>query len=156
MSNHMVTKLAMLMIVGLALIGCRSPEAKNNSSLAAVEITGYNVAEVREATRAVMRSHDYTEAEIHDFDMVFEKPASRRDTAAFGSLMVDELWERVQMRIRRKPSGSVFLACEVYMVENKGEGMFESERQLAALRNARYQGLLDEVKTRLGRQPVAP
>jgi hypothetical protein len=144
-----MNRIIILLAMGAVLAGCKSPEAANSGSMAAVEISGHSGVAVREMARAVMRANNYAEAAVQDFDMVFERPASKRDTAAFGSLAHGAVWERVKMRIRQRPSGPIMLACDAFIVENKGEGMFETERRLAVMRQARYQDMLNEVKTRL-------
>lgn len=148
-----MNKFLLLACLPILLAGCQTNQG-GGTGLAAVEITGRNIHDVVDATRTVMRSNNYTEAAAKDGRLVFEKPASARDTAAFGSLMHDAVWERVKILVTKKPSGSVLIDCEVFMVEDKDKGMFEEERRIGVMRRARYQSLLGEIKAKLN--PPAP
>jgi len=143
---------ALVWILVLLAGGCQTNQG-GGTGLAAVEITGHTIRDIVVATRSVMRTHNYVEAPITDGKLIFEKPASARDTAAFGSLMHGEVWERVKMRVANQPNGSVQIDCEVFMVEDKGHRAMEEERRIGVMRQGRYRSLLGEIKAQLEPPP---
>jgi hypothetical protein len=142
-------KYLFLVTAAFLLAGCQSPKGVYPTGLVYLDIAGRTHVEVRDATRAVLRENGYTEVSVFDYDMVFEKAASKGDTRMYGSIAPEQGWERVYLRIRQKPDGIILLDCDAFLVENRGEGLFERERALGVTRKGRYRELLEQVQNRL-------
>jgi hypothetical protein len=147
-----------LFITLLVAAGCQAPRDVYPTGLVHVEFTGPTPDQIREVTRAVMRENGYTEASVFHYDMVFERRASKGDTRMYGSIAPEQGWERVYLRIRRKLDGTLLLDCDAFLVEYRGEDMYETEQAFGFSRRGRYRELLEQVQQQLmpAAKPIEP
>ena len=141
---------ALTLLCGLGVTGCRSVGKPASASFASVEISGRTPEQIRDASVAVFREAGYTIVTTTTTDLVAEKEGTQANKLAHGDWVSGgSVWVRVKATIVPLSAGQHRLQCNASMVRGKGDSFFEEEVKLSNLRGRPYQNLLDEVAKRL-------
>lgn len=143
--------LGLVLLAGV-LAGCKTNDTAHTGNQASVIITGHTKEEIQQTTIAVFKSDGYTQVA----DLVFEKEGSKWDTVTYGSLGSKSVWIKIRVSLTSKGEGRNALGCDVYAVDNHGEGFMESERKLAFAKGDECKEILDQIKQRLSLSPPKP
>jgi len=162
-------------LVGLLMAGCAGPGGSSNASgggaiadeevppvpglvlskesqdlargtLSAVEITGHGRATIEETVNSVFVAAGFEVSPAGK--LVFERPGSRADRAAYGTWFEQDVRIRMRVEILNQGRGRHLVLCRSYVVRGSG-GSTEDEQKLARRRVREYEGLLTEVASRL-------
>lgn len=156
---------ALVTVLLIALAGCRSPEpasapetgdatvSKANQHLArgsleAVEIRSQDRETIRETVESVFTSAGLTVAARTLEEVVFERPASRRERAAYGTWHGDEVRVRLRVELVELGFESYLVRSHSFIIRDAG-GFSQDEQPLSRARVRDYSHLLNEVATRL-------
>ena len=108
---------------------------------------------LRDVSVEVFLGDDYTLIEESPGRLVFERPAGRFQDLGYGGLASDGVTERIVIDINDKGNGKLFsLSCNAYMVENKGQGMFEDQTKVLKAFGRQYQRMLRRIKRKISKQ----
>ena len=87
--------------------------------------------------------------------MIFDKQATTTQNVVRGGWQTG-LWDRVQTRLARRGANDDFvLSADAYRVISKDDAVLEEERKMGFAVQAKYQKLLEKVKTLLDPLPEA-
>jgi hypothetical protein len=137
---------ALVIVSILVFSGCRS--SSGSSGFASVEIRGHTTDEIRQTAVAVFREDGYALSSANGSRLVFERNGSSLNRMAYGSYGNDVML-RVRLETEWVTAGSYRLNCEAWMVRHAGDRILEDEQELARVRRAPFQKLLDETARRL-------
>lgn len=115
-------------------------------TLSAVEITGHGRATIEETVNSVFLEAGFEVSPAGK--LVFERPGSRADRAAYGTWFEQDVRIRMRVEILNLGRGQHLVMCRSYIVRGSG-GSTEDEQKLARRRVREYEGLLTEVASRL-------
>lgn len=140
-----------LLIFGLAgVVGCQSARQPGSMSHAFVQIQNHSLAEIQEATTAVLHEAGYALTLSTSDEMVFDRLGSRWDAFKWGGWITGQgVTMRVKVRVSEPPTGGCLLQANAYAVQDADDPLFESESRNVLLNRRPYQKLLDEVAKRL-------
>jgi hypothetical protein len=116
--------------------------------LAAVEIRGQNRVTIQETVESVFTGAGLSLMRRTQDEIVFERHATRSETAAYGSWFDGEARTRLKVEFMSQNGGVFFLRCRSYIAREAGTPA-EDEQPLARRRVRDYEGLLYEVANRL-------
>jgi len=134
-------------VVGLS--GCQTTDQADTGALASVAVPGHTVAAIQRATTKVFASNGYQQAD----PLVFGKPGTAWDTAAYGGWSTGSIWIKVRVYIVAPKTGDCTLSCNAYMVTDRNQPGMEQEQKLSHSRRSECKKILDQVKTLLDSQP---
>ena len=117
-------------------------------ALSAVEIHGQKLVTVQETVESVFTAAGLTLGKRAPDQMVFERPASRQQTAAYGSWFGGQAKVRLKVDFMPQGNGVMFLRCRSFIAREAGT-MSEDEQPLARRHVKEYEPLLSEVANRL-------
>jgi hypothetical protein len=135
-------------LAAVAATGCRSAATQEPLRFASVVIHGQPHERVRDVTAEVFLEHGYRVARNGWADLIFEREGSTMNNLAYGTLMSGRVWVRVKASVVDNSPGTCRLACEAFVLQNRGEAL-EEEIRITKIHNRPYQELLDEVAKRL-------
>jgi hypothetical protein len=146
--------LASLALATLLLSGCSTPpKGAGAGKYAAVELHGFSRASIDLATEQVMEEAGYKLDRRTPDGMIFDKQATSTQNLVWGGWQTG-LWDRVQTRLSRRGEGDDFvLSADAYRVISKDDAVLEEERKMGFAVQAKYQKLLEKVKTLLDPLP---
>ena len=150
---HQKTSHRLLSCLGLAcliLSGCSTPpKGAGAGKYAAVELHGFSRASIDLATEQVMEEAGYKLDRRTPDGMIFDKQATTTQNVVWGGWQTG-LWDRVQTRLARRGENDDFvLSADAYRVISKDDAVLEEERKMGFAVQAKYQKLLEKVKTLL-------
>lgn len=134
--------------IGLAFLaaGCASPAKKVGSNrVAAVLIKDASKETIRSSVDAVFTKHGFEPGGDDDKDLVFEKKASGMNSFVYGDWSSGPVWARVRLFLTPRAVDETLLDCDIFMVQEPEDPLFQKERQVKA-KKSELQKLLDEVK----------
>jgi hypothetical protein len=134
-----------LLVLVCALVGCKTTDTAGNGSLASVVINGSTAEEVRQTTIAVFGWNGYSQVS----DLTFERKGTKWEKLTYGSLGAEEVWIQIRVQLATKAELWQVLSCDVYVVENRGDSIMESERKLQFAKADECKKILDQIKRRL-------
>lgn len=142
--------LALLSLSTLLLSGCSTPpKGAGAGKYSAVELHGFSRASIDLATEQVMEEAGYRLDRRTPDGMIFDKQATSTQNLVWGGWQTG-LWDRVQTRLARRGEGDDFiLSADAYRVVSKDDAVLEEERKMGFAVQAKYQKLLEKVKTLL-------
>ncbi len=117
-------------------------------SLAAVVIRGQPRATVCDTLDAVFVAAGFRRGKAKGEQLVFERPASRGQRAAYGNWMGGEVLVRMRIDLQLQGKDEFFVTCRSFVVR-EGGSLGEDEQPLARTRMREFRPLLDEVANRL-------
>ena len=117
-------------------------------SLSAVKIAGHPRQTVRDTVDSVFTEAGFRRGKSSGDQLVFERPASRGQRAAYGNWMGDEVIVRLKVDLVLQGRDLYFVTCRCFVVR-EGGSMAEDEQALARRRMREFQPLLEEVSKRL-------
>ena len=135
--------------------GCRSTHVPESNRAAAVILTNHPSKAITAATVAVFKSHAYERARPSGNELVFQKPGTLANSFWFGDWYSGPVWRRVRVYQRELDPARTLLDCDVYMVQQAEDPLFQKGRKRSG-RDSTCQELLDEVAATLNRKEVAP
>jgi hypothetical protein len=141
----------LLLVVGLALIGCSSMDKPGSGAFASVRITGHTPEQIRGATVLEFEHEEYTPVDVKRPQMVFEREGTRWDQVAYGGWMTKNVWVRVKVSVVPMYADTYRLECQAFRVRDKGDPLESDPVPLRHSQNKPYQALLDKVAARLAR-----
>jgi hypothetical protein len=126
--------------------GCASPSSKLGSSrVAAVVIKDSTPDTIKASVKSVFEKHGFESAPEDENELVFEKKASAMNSFVYGDWFSGVVWARARLYLAQVKSGGTMLDCDVYMVQDPDDPLFQKERKVNASRTE-FQKLLDEIK----------
>ncbi len=123
-------------------------QALASGTLATVGVQGETLGTVRETVESVFTAAGFAVAAGLPELMVFERPATRRQIATYGSWGGVEVRTRLKVEITPQSGDFYLLRCRSYIVREPGSPS-EDEQSLARRHVREYEGLLHEVASRL-------
>lgn len=117
-------------------------------SLASVVIEGHPLVTVSETVESVFTGAGLTLAGKTADLLTFERAATRGEVAAYGSWSGEKSRVRLKVQIIQEGTTRYFLCCRSYIARAAG-AVDEDEQSLARRHVREYEGLLNEVSTRL-------
>jgi len=119
-----------------------------HGTLCACEIRGQKVETIRDTVESVYTENGFKAGKHEPNLLIFERPASRGMVAAYGSWGGIEVNIRLKVEITPQNRDVHLLRCRSYVVREPGS-MAEGEQPLARRKVREYEGLLQEVASRL-------
>ena len=142
-----------LLAMAIVLTGCETTDVAGSGSSASVMIAGHTDEEIRQTTVQVFGWNKYNRLD----NLSFEKEGSSWDTTTYGSMNAKLVWIKMRARVTTQSGGFIVLSCDVYVVENHGDGFMQTERKLPFGKRDECKKILDQIKLRLSLpQPQAP
>lgn len=117
-------------------------------SLSAIKISGHSRTTVRDTVDSVFTGAGLRRGKSTGDQLVFERPASRGQRAAYGNWMGDEVVVRLKVDVTLQGRDLYLITCRCFVVR-EGGSMAEDEQPLARRRMREFQPLLEEVGKRL-------
>jgi len=136
-----------MLVCALCGGGCASSQAQKLGShrIAAVIIKDSSPGTIIASAKDVFDAHGFDWVPEEDNEMVFQKPASGMHSMAYGDWFSGPVWARARLYMNEVRSGEALLDCDVYMVQEPDDPLFQKERLVHASKKE-FQKLLDEVK----------
>jgi hypothetical protein len=146
--------LSTLTLATLLVSGCSTPpKGAGAGKYAAVELHGFSRASIDLATEQVMEEAGYKLDRRTPDGMIFDKKASSTQNLVWGGWQTG-LWDRIQTKLSRRGEGDDFvLSADAYRVISKDDAVLEEERKMGFAVQAKYQKLLEKVRTLLAPLP---
>ena len=116
--------------------------------LSAVEIRGQSLVTVQETVESVFTGAGLGMTRRTEGELIFERPATRKELGAYGTWFVEEVRVRLRVTIEPQAGGVHFLRCRSYIARDSGTSA-EDEQPLARRHVRKYESLLAEVSSRL-------
>lgn len=116
--------------------------------LSAVEIRGQSLVTVQETIESVFTGAGLGMTRRTEGELVFERPATRKELGAYGTWFGEEVRVRLRVTIQPQSGGIQFLRCRSYIARDSGTSA-EDEQPLARRHVRKYEPLLAEVSARL-------
>ena len=85
--------------------------------------------------------------------LTFEKQGTSWDKMAYGGWSSNPVWIRMRINIAPAEAGQSILACDAYVVIDRGEGSMEEEKKLFTSYRSECKKILDQTKVRLDSPP---
>jgi len=124
--------------------GCTSNKPAP-ARFASVELQGNTPGQIHDAAVEVFQKHGYKVANKALDQIVFEKQGTKWDSFAYGDWDAP-VWVRVKAAVVPLAEAKFRLQCHAYMVRDLGG---TTEEEVACLRGAPYQKLMEEVAEHL-------
>jgi hypothetical protein len=141
----LVSSLIILSVVSL-FVGCASTPAKLGSHrLAAVVIKGSSPDDISASAKEVFEAHQFDLEPEDNNELVFQKKASNMNSMLYGDWFSGPVWARAKLYLRELRPGELLLDCDVYMVQDPDDPLFQKERRVRASKSE-FQKLLEEIK----------
>ena len=142
--------LTALALATALLSGCSTPpKGEGAGKYAAVELHGFSRASIDLATEQVMEEAGYKLDRRTPDGMIFDKQATTTQNLVWGGWQTG-LWDRIQTKLSRRGEGDDFvLSADAYRVISKDDAVMEEERKMGFAVQAKYQKLLEKVRTLL-------
>jgi len=152
---HLAGGLLGILLLILAGSGCQSTSQNRPfaSSLASVTVRDRITEHIRQVTMDVFKENQFQVGYAGPEKLVFEKPGSFMNELAYGSWMDSEVWIRVKLYISRFGDNSHVVACDAFVVRDRGQPAFEEEIKLSKVRRGPYRKMLKEIRDRLNPPP---
>jgi len=141
--------LSSFIVLGLLVIcaaGCASLSRKLGSQrVAAVIIKDSSPETIKASAKDVFESHGFDSAPEEDNELVFQKKASFGNAFLYSDWYSGTVWVRTRLYIEERKTGEILLDCDVFMVQDPEDPLFQRERKVRASKSE-FQKLLAEVK----------
>lgn len=144
-----------LLALCLVSAGCHTAGEQPHPDLATLTIKDRTEDEIRRAAISVFTEAKYQIGSSARRELVFEKAGSTMNNILYGGISASNarVWERVRLTFLPRTDGSVEVGCNVFRVENLGEGFFEEEKRLTKVHAKTYQGFLHKIEAQLAQTP---
>src|SRR5512135_2179148 len=97
----------LLIIVLVAVAGCKSAERSAPSNFASARVEGHTPEQIRAAATLVFQQHGYTARDVRHAEMIFDKPGTQWERIAHASWMDEAPFMiRVRLTVVPVPSGA--------------------------------------------------
>ena len=138
------------LLAGIAgLTGCKSTDSADSGNMASVNISGHTDAEIKQAAAKVFLWEGYQQVN----PLTFEKQGTSWDKMAYGGWSGNPVWIRMRINVAPAEAGQSILACDAYVVIDRGEGSMEEEKKLFTSYRSECKKILDQTKVRLDSPP---
>ena len=148
-------RLAPLLPALLVLVanGCQSGGTGANffgqGGTASVTIKGRSLEAVQKATIEVFEKDEFKLIKSSAMELVFEKPGSNWDKAAYGTWLSPDMTVRAPVKLSQPALGDCRLECHPMLVRGKEDDIFADEFSVSGRRTNHIQELLDQVAQRV-------
>jgi hypothetical protein len=141
---------ALAAVLGLLFAGCQSFSSNPGGSLASVTIANRTMPQIATATEAVFASKSFTGGPTGPNQFSFERPGSRMNDLAYGSLVFKEkVTVRVVVTMQPLYDNQILLSCKAWLVEDDGDPVFQDKHRVRPLQKWPYQELLRDIQDKL-------
>lgn len=134
------------------LVACKSPKVApgtpDDGSLASVFVTNSTRSAVSDVVFNVFRENGFMLKSSLQSDLVFERQGTKWDTLAYGGWF-ENIWIRARVVVSIYEPGVFRVACKAYRVDGRGDISTGEEKSLPRTNAGYYQGLLNQVRTRI-------
>ena len=100
-----------------------------------------------ESAKEVFEQHEFDAAPEEDNELVFQKKASSMNSMVYGDWFSGPVWARTKLYLKELDPHEILLDCNVYMVQDPDDPLFQKERLVHASKSE-FQKLLEEIKAR--------
>jgi hypothetical protein len=147
-----------LFLFALALIpalfaGCQSPHVLEPERAGAVIITNHAPEQISAATKQAFQLRQFDQTRSDGPELVFQKMGTFMDAVLTSDWASGPAWVRVRVFQQPLDAERTLLDCDVYMVQQPEDPLFQQERKLRG-RKQQYQALLDEIAENLNHTPI--
>ena len=150
----------MALVTAVFAVGCKSMDKPASTSFASVDLHGYSIPQIKEATMAVFRQNGYKFIGQQGDHLVFNREATRGETIGYVGLVGAHYGEKVVMQgrveIEDLPPSGYRLFCKAYSIKDAGEPVFEESTAVMDFQSGSYQKLMDKVLGTLLRSKKVP
>jgi len=153
--NRIHTRLALLLfkvvLIPALFAGCQSPHVLEPERAGAIIITNHAPEQISAATKETFQLHQFDQTRSDGPELVFQKMGTFMDAVLTSDWASGPAWVRVRVFQRPLDAERTLLDCDVYMVQQPEDPLFQQERKLRG-RKQQYQALLDEIAENLNHQ----
>lgn len=148
------------LLFGVALIpalfaGCQSPRVLEPDRAGAIIITNRAPEQISAATKETFQLHQFDQTRSDGPELVFQKQGTFMNSVWTPDWASGPVWVRVKVFQRSLDAERTLLDCDVYMVQQPEDPLFQQERKLGG-RKQKYQSLLEEIAENLNHQAPMP
>jgi hypothetical protein len=148
---RVVTVAGLASISLLLVTGCQSFNRPPQNSLSSMTITDRTLPQIAGAVQEVFATHYFTGGPTDPYHYVFQRPGTRANDIAYGSLMFDEkVTVRVEVAIQPVEGQGTLVSCNAWLVEDAGDPVFQDPHQVRLLRKWPYEELMRDIRKQLG------
>jgi hypothetical protein len=112
--------------------------------VAAVVVTNASPKEIQEATEKVFKTNGFDPAPEDNNDLVFQRKGSFMNGLFYGDWYQGGVWVRIKVFLSELDPTRTMVDCDVYMVQDPDDPLFQEERKVKADKNE-CQRLLDQI-----------
>ena len=136
---------ALLLGILLCTVGCQStPKKLGSHRVAAVVVTNATPKEIQDATEKVFKLHGFDPAPEDYNDLVFQRQGTFMNGFVYGDWYGGPVWVRIKVFLSPLDAARTLVDCDVYMVQDHEDPLFQQERKVHADRTE-CQKILDEI-----------
>ena len=146
--KNSVLPLGFLVVGALVCVSCQSTTTLEPNRAAAVVIGNHSKEDINAAIKMVFEGQGYESVRDEANEQIFQKKGSFMNSFKYGDWYSGAVWERIKVHQRENEPGRTVIDCDVYMVQEHDDPLFQSERKMTG-RKRRCQELLNEVAKRL-------
>src|SRR6476659_6980711 len=147
-SAFQAPRLFTIVAIAILLSGCSTsaPKKLGSNRVAAVLIKGASKETIKSSVEAVFTKNGFEPGgEEAEKDIVFENKATAMNSLFYGDWVSGPVWARVRLFLTPRAVDETLLDCNIYMVQDPEDPLFQSERRVKA-RKGELQKLLEEIK----------
>jgi hypothetical protein len=111
--------------------------------------------QIKAATRATFQHHQFEPARPEGDELVFQKRGTFMNSFMSADWFDGPAWIRVKVFQHPLDTERTLLDCDIYVVQQPEDPLFQQERKLEG-RNKTYQQILEEIATAVSHEPVTP
>ena len=136
----------------LSAAGCASSTSRKLGSqrVAAVIIKDSSPETIKASAKDVFDRHGFDSAPDDNNELVFQKKASFGNAFLYSDWYSGTVWARARLYMEERKAGETLLDCDVFMVQEPDDPLFQRERKVRASQSE-FQKLLNEIKTQAER-----
>ena len=131
-------------LLSVVSTGCQSPSKLGSNRVAAVVIKNASPEHIKDAVKIVLEREGFEAAPQDENELIFQKKASFGSSFMYGDWYGGAVWERLKLYLRDLKPDETLLDCDVFMVQEPDDPLFEKVRKVKA-RKSECQRLLDEI-----------
>ena len=136
-------------MLAVVAVGCQSTAKKLGSDrVAAVVVKNATSTQIEEATKTVFERRGFDAAPEDYNDLVFQRKGSFMHGLFYGDWYEGAVWVRMKLFLRDLSPDSTLVDCDVYMVQEPEDPLFQKERKVRS-NKSECQKLLDEIAAEL-------
>jgi hypothetical protein len=154
MNGSVFRKVAIMVLAPaclLAAAGCQSFNRPPTNNLSSITITDRTLPQIAGAIQEVFATHYFTGGPTDPYHFTFQRPGTRANNLAYGSVMFDEsVTVRVDVAIQPGEGAGMLVTCNAWLVEDEGDPVFEDPHKVRLLRKWPYAELMRDIRKQLG------